>query len=161
MAEVRGANTWREDLASLVEDSGILYAGETTSFPPFNAVKSTEAVAEVVDGVNEMEPPESLMEQMTGFLKSWCEMLLQLGRGCRDIVQQTVVTEDSFVVQKLGGPVSKVSGRLRFLNEFLPEDRDPIHAWSVIFFVFIFVLSGTKSLYYYLFFISEFGFNYG
>ncbi|XWS43627.1 hypothetical protein CRYUN_Cryun16bG0120100 [Craigia yunnanensis] len=144
MAEVRGTNTWQEELASLVEDAEILYTGETTgvsSLPPFNAAKSTAAV---VESDHEMEPPESLKEQLTGFLRSWSEMLLELGRGCKDILQQTVVTEDSFIVQKLGGPVAKVSGRLRFLNEFLPEDRDPIHAWPVIFFVFILALSALN-----------------
>ncbi|XVF55427.1 hypothetical protein PTKIN_Ptkin06aG0035100 [Pterospermum kingtungense] len=146
MAEVRGVDTWREELASLLEDtSGLLYAGETTSLPPFNEAESTEAVAGIVESGNEMEPPpETLKEQMTEFLKSWCEMLLELGRGCKDILQQTVVTEDSFIVQKLGGPVSKVSGRLRFLNEYLPEDRDPVHAWPVIFFVFILALSALN-----------------
>ncbi|XWS55781.1 hypothetical protein CRYUN_Cryun09bG0030100 [Craigia yunnanensis] len=147
MAEVSGANTWREELASLVEDTGIMYTGEiigVSSLPPFNATKSTEAGAAVVESDHEMEPPETLKEQVTEFLKSWCEMLLELGRGCRDILQQTVVTENSFIVQNLGGPVAKVSGRLRFLNEFLPEDRDPVHAWPVIFFVFILALSALN-----------------
>ncbi|XP_017977741.1 PREDICTED: uncharacterized protein LOC18597904 [Theobroma cacao] len=146
MAEVRGVNTWQEELASLVEDTGMIYTGDmigVSSLPPFNEAKSA-AAAEVVESDHETEPQESLKEQVTGFMKSWCEMLLELGRGCIGIVQQTVVTEDSFLVQKLGGPVAKVSGRLRFLNEFLPEDRDPIHAWPVIFFVFILALSALK-----------------
>ncbi|MFQ6661596.1 hypothetical protein Gotur_029703 [Gossypium turneri] len=147
MAEVRGANTWREELASLVEDTGILYTGEAATFsslPPFNPEKSTAMAAAVSETDHETEPPETLKEQVTEFLKSWCEMVLELGRGCRDILQQTVVTEDSFVVQKLGGPVARVSSRLRFLNEFLPEDRDPVHAWPVIFFVFILALSALN-----------------
>ncbi|KAK8600265.1 hypothetical protein V6N13_059921 [Hibiscus sabdariffa] len=149
MAEVGGADTWREELASLVEDTGIIYAEETTGFPslpPFNADKSTAMAAAVAesDHENEMEPPETLKEQVKGFLKSWCEMVLELGIGCRDILQQTVVTEDSFIVQKLGGPMAKVSSRLRFLNEFLPEDRDPIHVWPVILFVFILALSALN-----------------
>ncbi|OMO73490.1 hypothetical protein COLO4_27074 [Corchorus olitorius] len=145
MAEVGGANTWREELASLVEDTGIIYTGEPIGFsslPPFTVTKSAAAV--VVESDQELQPPESLKEQVTGFLKSWGEMLLELGRGCKDIFQQTVVTEDSFIVRKLGGPVAKVSGRLRFLNEFLPEDRDPIHAWPVIFFVSILALSALN-----------------
>ncbi|XVF76498.1 hypothetical protein PTKIN_Ptkin13bG0271100 [Pterospermum kingtungense] len=151
MEEVSGANTWREELASLVEDTGIIYTGETigvsSSLPPFYAAKSTVAPAVMAAGVesdHERQPPESLKEQVTEFLKSWGEMLLELGRGCKDILQQTVVTEDSFIVQKLGGPVAKASGRLRFLNEFLPEDRDPVHAWPVIFFVFILALSALN-----------------
>ncbi|KAH7553610.1 hypothetical protein JRO89_XS12G0033500 [Xanthoceras sorbifolium] len=133
MEEVRGANTWREELASLVEGPAIRYAGEP--------IVSTRPVKSVDDQM-EFES-ENLKDQVTGFLKSWGEMLLELGKGCKDILQQTVIAEDSFIVQKLRGPVSKVSGRLRFLNEFLPEDRDPMHAWPVIFFVFILALSGT------------------
>ncbi|XP_044482231.1 uncharacterized protein LOC123208771 [Mangifera indica] len=135
MEEMRGrVNTWREELASLVEDTEIRYVGEpvisTTTRKP-------------VENEREIEN-ENLKDQVTGFLKSWGEMLLELGKGCRDILQQTVITEDSFIVQKLGGPVAKVSGRLRFLNEFLPEDRDPVHAWPVVFFVFILALSALS-----------------
>ncbi|KAE8706059.1 Alpha/beta-Hydrolases superfamily protein isoform 2 [Hibiscus syriacus] len=142
MAEVRGLDTWREELASLVEDPGMIYTEEIgfPSLPPFADQKPT-AVAESDHGT---EPPEALKEQVKEFLKSWCEMVLELGRGCRDILQQTVVTEDSFIVQRLGGPVAKVSSRLSFLNEFLPEDRDPIHAWPVIFFVFILALAALN-----------------
>ncbi|KAE8717262.1 Alpha/beta-Hydrolases superfamily protein isoform 2 [Hibiscus syriacus] len=142
MAEVRGLDTWLDELASLVEDPGIIHTEEIVfpSLPPLTDQKPT-AVAE---SDHEMEPPEALKEQLKEFLKSWCEMILELGRGCRDVLQQTVVTEDSFIVKKLGGPVAKVSSRLGFLNEFLPEDRDPIHAWPVIFFVFILALSALN-----------------
>lgn len=98
--------------------------------------------SEVVEGDGVEQ--ENLKEQVTGFLKSWCELVQELGRGCRDVLQQTVVTEDSLIVQKLGGSAAKVSGRLRFLNEFLPEDRDPVHVWPVIFFVFILAFSGIE-----------------
>ncbi|KAJ0088436.1 hypothetical protein Patl1_32048 [Pistacia atlantica] len=132
MEEMRGrVNTWREELASLVEDTAIRYGGEP--------VMST-TTRKPVEYEPEIEK-ENLKDQVTGFLKSWGEMLLELGKGCKDILQQTVITEDSFIMQKLGGPVAKVSGRLRFLNEFLPEDRDPVHAWPVVFFVFILALS--------------------
>ncbi|KAL0283081.1 UNVERIFIED_CONTAM: hypothetical protein Sradi_7241000 [Sesamum radiatum] len=52
-------------------------------------------------------------------------MVVELGRGCRDVLQQTVLTEDSYIVKKTKGPLAEVSETLRFLNEFLPEDRDP------------------------------------
>ncbi|KAA8518794.1 hypothetical protein F0562_016432 [Nyssa sinensis] len=80
---------------------------------------------------------ESLKDQAKGFAKAWGELIFELGRGCRDIVQQNFVTEDSYVVQKLKGPMAKVSSKLRFFNECLPEDRNPVHAWPVIFFVFL------------------------
>ena len=70
---------------------------------------------------------------------------MELGRGFRDILRQNLMNEDSYVVRKFGGPCSKVSKRLRFLNDFLPEDRDPVHAWSVVFFVFILALAGKNA----------------
>jgi hypothetical protein len=70
-------------------------------------------------------------------------MLVDLGKGCKDIVTQSnLVSEDSFIVQKLGKPMAKASGRLKYLNEFLPEDRDPAIAWPVIFFVLLLALAG-------------------
>ena len=131
MAEVRGGNTWTEELASLMEDSGVIYSSAGIS-------KSEK----VYYGEEEGGVKESLKEQVTGFMKSWGEMVLDLGKGCKDIVQQSFVSEDSFIVQKVGKPIAKVSDRFKFLNEFLPEDRDPAHAWPVIFFVFILALAG-------------------
>ncbi|GAV82277.1 Abhydrolase_6 domain-containing protein [Cephalotus follicularis] len=124
MTEVRGGpNTWREELASLVNATG-------------EAIGVPEG-ALVMDASKSGEESESVSDQIKGFLRSWGEMVLDLGRGCRDIVQQSVVTEDSFIVQKLGKPIAKVSSRFSFLNQFLPEDRDPVHAWPVVFFVFL------------------------
>ena len=83
---------------------------------------------------------------MKGFVKPCREIVVELGKGYKDIVQQNFLTEDSCVVQKLRGPVQKVSGRLSFLNGYLPEDRDPFHAWSVIIFVFLFAFAGNFML---------------
>ena len=60
------------------------------------------------------------------------------------MVQQSLLTEDSYVMQKIRGPCEKVSGSLRFMNDYLPEDRDPVHAWPVIFFVSLLTLTGTQ-----------------
>ncbi|KAJ9181616.1 hypothetical protein P3X46_009729 [Hevea brasiliensis] len=141
MAELRGGNTWTEELASLVADTGIRYAGaaagESIGFSA-PAFKKSGFVDE------EEVKTESLKEQVTGFLKSWGEMLLDLGKGCKDIVQQSLITEDSFIVRNVGKPMAKVSDRFKILNEFLPEDRDPAHAWPVIFFVFILALAALS-----------------
>ncbi|XP_057424354.1 uncharacterized protein LOC130717957 [Lotus japonicus] len=119
MVEVKGTNWWRDELASLVDDSAARYD----------------------DG----DPPEeSLKEQFVGFVMAWCEILLELARGCRDIVRQNLLSEESFVVRKLRGPCAKVASRLRFLNDFLPEDRDPVQAWSVVFFVFVLALAAIS-----------------
>ncbi|KAI9076152.1 hypothetical protein K1719_041850 [Acacia pycnantha] len=84
---------------------------------------------------------ECIME----FMKGAAEMAVECGKGCRDIVRQSLVNEDSYVARKFGrdsyfarrvrGPCEKLCGKLSFFNEYLPEDKDPLHAWSVIFFV--------------------------
>uniref|UniRef100_A0A2N9IL84 AB hydrolase-1 domain-containing protein n=1 Tax=Fagus sylvatica TaxID=28930 RepID=A0A2N9IL84_FAGSY len=130
-----GSNTWRDELASLVEDTGIRYSGEPIG------VSTASVVSESRTNSTESE---SLKDQVKGFAMAWGEILMELGRGCRDIVQQSLLNQDSYIVRKLQKPYAKVSGRLKYLNEFLPEDRDPAHAWSVIFFVFILALAAMS-----------------
>ncbi|KAK2364084.1 alpha/beta-Hydrolases superfamily protein [Trifolium repens] len=128
MAEARGTTWWSEELASLMENPIQETTPSTTSF---EVRKSEELVTESVGG------EESLKEHAVGFLMAWCEILMELGRGCRDILQQNFFNQDSYVVKKFSGPFSKVSKRLSFLNDFLPEDRDPVHAWSIVLTVFL------------------------
>lgn len=146
MADVAVAKSWRDELASLVEDSGIRFAGDAveisapTYFTP--AFEEKRSVYES-PGIEEVAAePECFKDQIEGFATAWGEMLLELLRGCRDVVQQSLLTEESYIVQKTRGPLAEASRRLSVLNEFLPEDRDPVHAWPVIFFVFIVALSG-------------------
>ncbi|CAA3004090.1 Alpha beta-Hydrolases superfamily isoform 2 [Olea europaea subsp. europaea] len=143
-------NSWREELASLVEDTGIPFTGDgigiltpgsTTTEPPLFESVETEATSSVES--------ESIKDQINGFAKAWAELMAELGRGCKDVVQQTLLTEDSYIVKKTKEPLNQVTEKLRFLNEFLPEDRDPVQAWSVIFFVFILALAAlTENEYY-------------
>nr|DAD26090.1 TPA_asm: hypothetical protein HUJ06_027558 [Nelumbo nucifera] len=141
MPEVTASKSWREELASLVEDTGIRYAGDGIGTTPA-ALETRRADFIGVEGLEgDGAEIESLKDQVKGFLKSVAEMLQELARGCRDIVQQNLGNEDSYIVKKLGGPWAKVSSRLSFMNEFLPEDRDPAHAWPVVFFVFILALA--------------------
>lgn len=143
MAEMRGRGTWTEELASLIEDSGVRYGGD----PNASSATSFEVRRSVYAPQSEwVESGESLKEQALGFVMAWCEILLELGRGFRDILRQNLMNKDSYVVRKFGGPCSKVSKRLRFLNDFLPEDRDPVHAWSIVFFVFFLALAGVLLL---------------
>lgn len=136
MSEVNGSRSWRDELASLVEDTGFRY-----STGQLESKRSEFTFA----GNSPEDEAESLKDQVQGFVKAWGEMVMELGRGCRDIVQQSLVREDSFIVQKLGGPCSKVSKRLSFLNDyFLPEDRDPVHSWTVILLVFIIAFAGMN-----------------
>jgi hypothetical protein len=133
MAEARGTTWWSEELASLMENPIQETTPSTTSF---EVRKSEELVTESVGG------EESLKEHAVGFLMAWCEILMELGRGCRDILQQNFFNQDSYVVKKFSGPFSKVSKRLSFLNDFLPEDRDPVHAWSIVLTVFLLAFAG-------------------
>ncbi|KAG2690247.1 hypothetical protein I3760_09G178700 [Carya illinoinensis] len=144
MSEVRGSNFLPEERASLVDDSGIRYAGEPIGiFPPSFETTSSEFVSGD-SRTKESEETESLKDQVKGFAVAWGEILLEFGRGCRDIAQQSLLTDDSYIVRKLRKPFANVSGRLKFLNEFLPEDRHPAHAWSVIFFVFILAVAAMN-----------------
>ncbi|OIW21548.1 hypothetical protein TanjilG_06241 [Lupinus angustifolius] len=120
--------SWSEELASLVEDPGVRFTGDPN---PTASFKTTSFDA------SNVESEESLKDQAIGFLMAWCEIVMELGRGCRDILQQNLLNEDSYVVRKIGGPCSKVSKRLSFFNHFLPEDRDPLQAWFVVFSVFV------------------------
>ncbi|KAK4396322.1 hypothetical protein Sango_1468800 [Sesamum angolense] len=103
--------SWRDELASLVEDTGIRFTGESIGVlaPEFTTKPSAE------------EESETFKDQIKGFAKAWGEMVVELGRGCRDVLQQTVLTEDSYIVKKTKGPLAEVSEKLRFLNEFLPR----------------------------------------
>ncbi|KAI3474677.1 hypothetical protein Pfo_029862 [Paulownia fortunei] len=126
------SKSWRDELASLVEDTGIRFNGDSINvLAPELSGKPPSAE----------EEKESLKDQIKGFAKAWGELVVELGRGCRDVVQQTILTEDSYIVKKTKGPLAEVSEKLRFLNDFLPEDRDPVHVWPVIFFVFILALA--------------------
>ncbi|XVF04973.1 hypothetical protein REPUB_Repub05bG0129900 [Reevesia pubescens] len=86
------------------------------------------------------------------FMRGFLEMIVEFGRGCRDVVRQSLVTEDSFLVRNFGKdsyigrkikvPYHNVLRRLTFFNDYLvPEDKDPLHAWSVILFVFVLALA--------------------
>ncbi|KAK4801071.1 hypothetical protein SAY86_021558 [Trapa natans] len=130
MAEVITAtNSWRDERAGLLDDSVV--------HDPFS-VRTSDYVS---PNHHSVESSESVKEQVKEFVKAWAEMILDLAKGFKDIVEQSLMTEDSFVVQKLGKPCAKVKGRLKFLNDYLPEDRDPAHAWPVIFFVYFLALS--------------------
>ncbi|XP_068636411.1 uncharacterized protein [Aristolochia californica] len=138
MAEVDGTRSWREELASLV-DTRVVYTADGVEMETRN-LDSFSLVSEVFDTVEGVEESESLKDQMKGFLKASAELVQDLGRGCRDIIQQNIMKEDSIIVKKLAGPWTLVSNRLRFLNEYLPEDRDPVHAWPVVISVVLLAL---------------------
>lgn len=86
------------------------------------------------------------------FARGAAEMCVELARGCRDIVRQTLGDDDSFLARRLGrgsyvagrlrGPCARALARLDRLNEYLPEDKDPAHVWSVVLFVAVVAVAG-------------------
>lgn len=92
------------------------------------------------------------VEHVKEFMKGVAEMSVQLARGCRDIVRQTLGNEnsflgkhlgkDSYIASKIRGPCVVACERLKCFNEYLPEDKDPLHAWSVICVVVVVALAG-------------------
>lgn len=80
--------------------------------------------------------------QVAEFAKGAAEMTVEFGKGVRDVVKQTVLREDSLIMTKMRGPCARILGKLGFLNEYLPEDRDPLHAWALFSCVLLFTLAG-------------------
>lgn len=135
--DVGRSKSWTEELASLVEDTGIRYTGDDHTFSSLST--PSFELKTMLEG--ERVESESFKDQMKGFAKSWGEIAIELGKGCKDVVLQSVLTDDSYIVKKVREPCRAVAGKLSVLNEFLPEDRDPLHAWPVILSVFLITLS--------------------
>ncbi|XP_078434758.1 alpha/beta-Hydrolases superfamily protein [Wolffia australiana] len=122
---------WEEDLASLVTESGISYQYSGYGGAPARVVEGEES-----KGVEEQA--ESLKDMMEGFFEASRELIVELGKSCRDILRHSLVgVEDSPIVRSLRTGCVSVAARLEFLNEYLPEDREPAHAWPVIVLVFL------------------------
>lgn len=87
----------------------------------------------------------TLKDHATEFLRAVAEITVAFGKGCCDIVRQSVGNDDSFLVRNLGrdsylgrrlsGPCRRLRRKLTSFNDYLPEDKDPARCWSVIFFV--------------------------
>lgn len=101
------------------------------------------------------------MDHITEFLKAAGEMSVEFGKGCRDIVRQSLVKEDSYIGRKLGkgsnfvrrrigGPCKRGFEKLRVFNDYLPEDKDPLHVWAVVFFVSAIAFAGKSRFLYFL-----------
>ncbi|PWA65965.1 alpha/beta-Hydrolases superfamily protein [Artemisia annua] len=140
MEDVGRRKSWTEELASLVEDTGIRYTDDQNTF---NAVSTPSfELKTALEGEN--VESEGFVDQMKGFAKAWGEIVVELGLGFRDVVVQTVLTDDSVIVKnvrKVRKPCGVVVGKLSVLNEFLPEDKHPAHAWLVILSVFVVVVA--------------------
>lgn len=137
--------TWQEDLVTLAGDTGILYP----SGDPIESIHHTGQLHGVKpDGYfayeEEKRVEEPWIDQIKGFVESTAEMMQELGRGCWDIARQSVQgVEDSELVKRMRGPLSEAGERLSFLNEYLPEDKEPAQAWPVVISVFLIAFLGN------------------
>ncbi|CAL9040716.1 uncharacterized protein LOC135622492 [Musa acuminata AAA Group] len=138
--------TWQEELASLVGDTGITYSAdaavaeeeERDAGDTGGRVLGKGYFRVYEDGAG---PEESLKEQVTGFVVATGEMLRDLGRGFWDVAQQSLErVGETYVGKKVRGHWDAVLRRLEFMNEYLPEDRDPVHAWPIVITVFLLAL---------------------
>ncbi|XP_055833864.1 uncharacterized protein LOC129902571 [Solanum dulcamara] len=131
MSKVNESSSWREGIGSVVGDTEIRYNSR------YSAVGGGYGgvPAAVEEGEVKGRGAENWKFHAVEFAKGFAEMSVEFGKGVRDVLKQSVIREDSILVRKVGVPCYKVCRRLSFLNEYLPEDRDPAHAWSVIFFV--------------------------
>ncbi|PIN03258.1 putative hydrolase/acyltransferase (alpha/beta hydrolase superfamily) [Handroanthus impetiginosus] len=127
MSEVNESTAWGREFPGLFDED----VGKSTS--DFSAAVEGEAPAagEVGDW----------RFQVAEFAKGAAEMSVEFGKGVRDVVKQSILREDSVIVRKFKGPCLRICRKLRFLNEYLPEDRDPVHAWSVIAGVWVVALA--------------------
>ncbi|KAM1309728.1 hypothetical protein ACFX13_006545 [Malus domestica] len=114
--------------------------GSSTGRAVYGAVPGGVAMG---PNASEPVPPETLGGLVREFSKAAAEMAVEFGKGCRDIVRQSLGNRDSVLRRSLGKVresylgkrVTRLRGKLQFVNEYLPEDKEPIHAWSVIVLV--------------------------
>ncbi|CAH9072468.1 unnamed protein product [Cuscuta epithymum] len=122
---------WGEDFAGVAGDAGVRYQ------PVYPATAGMSGGRVRAPAAYSGSGGEHMRFHAVEFARGFAEMSVEFGKGVKDVVMQTVVSEDSMIGKKLGGPCQRISRKLRFLNDYLPEDRDPVHSWSVIFFVAI------------------------
>ncbi|KAL9252532.1 hypothetical protein AKJ16_DCAP22684 [Drosera capensis] len=67
------------------------------------------------------------------FAKGAGEMCVVLARSFVEVVKESAGDKET----SIGRGVGRVCGRLGFLNEYLPEEKDPVMAWGVIVSVFV------------------------
>ncbi|KAJ3682814.1 hypothetical protein LUZ60_013041 [Juncus effusus] len=138
-----GKMTWHEELATLVGDTGIRYPPGDVTDHNLNghSLNGDTVKGEAYFGYGEEKDggeEENWKDQIKGFVESTAEMMRELGRGCWDIAKQSIEgAEESEMVKKMRGPLSEVGEKLSFLNEYLPEDKEPVHAWPVVISVFL------------------------
>ncbi|KAJ0088328.1 hypothetical protein Patl1_32828 [Pistacia atlantica] len=100
--------------------------------------------------------------QLISYVQESCDAsrAIDIGRAAftttLNLISNTIFSvDDSFILfyiylgrgfRRIKGPCAKFCAQLRFFNEYLPEDKDPLHAWLVICFVSVLALAGIHGL---------------
>jgi hypothetical protein len=72
-------------------------------------------------------------------------MLRELGRGLWDVAAQSLAgAEDSELARRLRKRAAATGKRLSFMNEYLPEERDPVRCWLIVAAVAFVTLLGNR-----------------
>lgn len=136
--------TWHEDLDTFVGDTGIRLPGAGGDAP---AAANVAAVGAGWYGEEEEEgrAEEGWAQQVKGFAESTAEMLRELGRGLWDVAAQSLAgAEDSELARRLKKRAAATGKRLSFMNEYLPEERDPVRCWLIVAAVAFVTLLGNR-----------------
>jgi hypothetical protein len=129
--------TWHEEMATLV-DTGVS--------PPGSAVDAAPPSGAGWYGDEEgVKAEEGWAQQARGFAESTAEMLVELGRGLWDVGAQSLASaEDTELARRLRRQAEATGKRLSFMNEYLPEERDPVRCWVVVAAVAFVTLLGNR-----------------
>ncbi|KAK3147576.1 hypothetical protein QOZ80_3BG0284080 [Eleusine coracana subsp. coracana] len=123
--------TWHEELSTLV-DTGISLPGAGVDAAP-PAVNVGPVGAGWYGDEEGVKAEEGWAQQARGFAESTAEMLLELGRGLWDVGAQSLASaEDTELARRLRRQAAATGKRLSFMNEYLPEERDPVRCWVVV-----------------------------
>jgi hypothetical protein len=135
--------TWHEDLATLVGDTDVHLTGAGGHTPaPANVAA---AGAGWYGEEEEVRAEEGWAQQAKGFAESTAEMLRELGRGLWDVAAQSLAgAEDSELGRRLRKRAAATGERLSFMNEYLPEERDPVRCWLIVAAVSFVTLLGNR-----------------
>ena len=137
-----------------LDDNGIVrvaeeYGGDEVFYNANGELQEPGERLKVISGQVEAPPAaESLKDMMECFFKASGELAMELGISCREIGRRRFGgLEDSPLLKNLRRGCVYAAARLDFLNEYLPEDRDPKHAWPVIIFVFLLAIIGILHIF--------------
>jgi hypothetical protein len=135
--------TWHEELSTLA-DTAVSLPGAGVDAAP--APAKVAAVGAGWYGDEEgVKAQEGWAQQARGFAESTAEMLVELGRGLWDVGAQSLASaEDTELARRLRRQAATTGKRLSFMNEYLPEERDPVRCWVVVAVVAFVTLLGNR-----------------